>query len=117
MTEWWKDTDLWIQVLIFLGPVITFLLGLAKARLGLPPAIANLVKNKPLMAALNEGVEAADLMKDKSPDEKRKYVLQWASSQIYNLTGDWLPDSTINFLIENLIVRRKAGQKMPRTPG
>lgn len=101
-----KNT-LW-QVIPYILPILSYIIGKKLNKLRVPKPVSVLIDNAEVIEVIIEGIEAAESMKDKTDEEKREYVRTWAKSELYKLLGDWLPDSTINFLIEHALVRRKA---------
>ncbi|GEM_PF-3035819 len=97
------------QVIPYILPLLSYIIGKRKNKLRVPKPISVLLENAEVIAVIVQGIEAAEKMHDKTDDERREYVRAWAKSELYKLLGDWLPDSTINFLIEHALVRRKAG--------
>ena len=95
------------QAAPYLLPVISYVIGKSRNRLRVPKAVGRLIGDGLVLQIIVEGVEAAQAMKGKSDDEKREYVRAWARSELFKVLGEWLPDSTINFLIEHVIVRSK----------
>ena len=102
-----SKTQFW-QLVPYLLPVISYVLGKSRNRLRVPKQIGGLLGNREVIEIVVQGVEAAQSMKGKSDDEKREYVRAWAKSELYKLLGEWIPDSAVNFLIEHTIARRKA---------
>ncbi len=99
--------QLW-QLLPLALPVVSYVIGKQRSKLRVPKSIARLISNNEVVGIIVQGIEIAQVMQDKSDDEKRQYVRSWAKSELYKLIGEWLPDSAVNFLIEHTIVRRKA---------
>lgn len=99
--------QLW-QLLPLALPVVSYVIGKQRSKLRVPKSVARLISNKDVIGVIIQGIEIAQAMQDKSDDEKREYVRSWAKSELYNIIGEWLPDSAVNFLIEHAIVRRKA---------
>lgn len=95
------------QIIPYLLPIISYLIGRSRNRLKVPKPIEALIENPRVIGVIVEGVEAAQTMKGKSDDEKREYVRSWAKSELHKLLGEWLPDSAVNFLIEHVVVRSK----------
>jgi hypothetical protein len=102
-----SKVDYW-HIIPYILPVISYLIGLSRNRLKVPRQIRWLLENPEVMQTIARGVEAAQAMSGKTDEEKREYVRAWAKSELYKLLGEWLPDSAINYLIEHVIVRRKA---------
>lgn len=98
--------DIW-QVIPYILPILSYIIGKKKNTIRVPKPVSILLKNAEAIEVIVRGIEAAEGMKDKSNDEKREHVRAWARSELYRLLGEWLPDSTINFLIEHALVRRK----------
>lgn len=96
------------QFVPYLLPVLSYILGRQRNRLRVPKDIARLISDQEVISIIVQGIETAQAMHGKSDDEKREYVRSWAKSELYKLLGEWLPDSAVNFLIEHVIVRRKA---------
>ena len=103
-----SGNDLW-QVVLYVLPILSYIIGKKRNKIRVPKPIAVLIDNPEVIEVIIEGIEAAESMKDKMDEEKREHVRAWAKSELYKLLGDWLSDSTINFLIEHVLVRRKAG--------
>lgn len=101
-----SKVDIW-QMVPYLLPVISYLIGKSRNRLRVPKQVRWLLENQEVIELIAQGVQAAETMKDKSADEKREYVRAWAKSELYQLLGEWLPDSVVNFLIEHAVVKRK----------
>ena len=101
-------TDIW-QWLIFALPVASYVVGSARNRLKVPKEIRGLLANRDVMDVILRGIEAASEVSGKTDVEKREYVRSWAKTELYRLLGDWLPDSAVNYLIEHVIVKQKAG--------
>ena len=102
-----SKNDFW-QVIPYILPILSYIIGKKRNKLRVPKPVSVLIDNAEVIEVIIEGIEAAESMKDKTDEEKREYVRTWAKSELYKLLGDWLPDSTINFLIEHALVRRKA---------
>jgi hypothetical protein len=102
-----SKNDFW-QVVPYILSILSYIIGKKKNKLRVPKPVALLIDNAEVIEVIIEGIQAAGSMKDKTDEEKREYVRTWAKSELYKLLGDWLPDSTINFLIEHALVRRKA---------
>lgn len=102
-----SKNDIW-QVIPYILPILSYIIGKKRNKLRVPKPVSVLIDNAEVIEVIIEGIEAAESMKDKTDEEKREYVRTWAKSELYKLLGDWLPDSTINFLIEHALVRRKA---------
>ncbi|MDH7481139.1 MAG: hypothetical protein QHH26_04065 [Armatimonadota bacterium] len=98
---------LW-QFLPYILPVISYVIGKQMNRLRVPREVLRLISNPNIVGIITQGVKTAQALHGKSDDEKREYVRSWAKSELYKLLGKWFPDSTINFLIEHVIIRRKA---------
>ena len=96
------------QMVLYLLPVVSYILGKSRNELRVPKQIGQLLKDPEVIDIVIRGIETAQSMKDKSDEEKREYVRSWARSELYKLLGEWIPDSAINFLIEHVIVRRKS---------
>jgi len=95
------------DILPYLLPIFSYLLGKQRSKMGIPKRVAELLRNEAVIRIISEGVEVATAMRDKSDEEKREYVRAWAKSELYATLGEWLPDSVVNFLIENVIIRNK----------
>lgn len=99
--------SLFWQLVPYLLPIISYILGKSRNKLRVPKQISRLLEDPEVIDIITHGVEAAEATAGKSNEEKREYVRAWAKSELYKLLGEWLPDSAINFLIENVIVKRK----------
>ena len=95
------------QLIPYLLPVISYVIGKSKNRLAVPKPVRRLLEDQDAIEIIVQGIEAADAMSGKTDEEKREYVRAWAKSELYRLLGEWLPDSAVNFLIEHTIVQRK----------
>lgn len=100
-------TEIW-QWLIYALPIASYILGITRNRLKVPKDIRALLANRDVMDVIFRGIEAASEVSGKTDVEKREYVRSWAKTELYRLLGDWLPDSAVNYLIEHVIVKRKA---------
>ncbi|MHB1000468.1 MAG: hypothetical protein ACYC27_14610 [Armatimonadota bacterium] len=100
--------DILLTILPYLLPVISYLIGKAVNKIKVPAGIAKLLNNPDVMQIIREGIEAATENAGKSDADKIAYVRDWAKKEIFSRVGPWLPDSTINYLIEHVIVRKKA---------
>lgn len=98
--------DIW-QILPFVLPVISYLIGKARGKFQVPANIQKLLDNQQVMDTIIKGIQTAETMKDMTNEQKREYVRAWAKSELYSLLGEWLPDSAVNFLIEHTIVKQK----------
>ena len=96
------------QLAPYLLPVLSYVIGKSRNKLRVPKPVGKLIGDGQVLQVILQGVEAAQETKGKSDDEKREYVRAWARSELFKLLGEWLPDSTINFLIEHAIVRSKS---------
>ncbi|MHB1459292.1 MAG: hypothetical protein ACYC0V_20470 [Armatimonadota bacterium] len=101
-------TEIW-QWLIYALPIASYALGITRNRLKVPKEIRGLLANRDVMDVIFRGIEAASAVSGKTDVEKREYVRSWAKTELYRLLGDWLPDSAVNYLIEHVIVKKKAG--------
>ncbi len=102
-----SKNNIW-QIIPYILPILSYVFGRKRNKLRVPKPVALLIDNAEVIEVIIEGIEAAESMKDKTDEEKRENVRTWAKSELYKLLGDWLPDSTINFLIEHVLVRQKA---------
>lgn len=101
-----SKNELW-QVIPFILPIISYIIGKRKNAIRVPKPISALLENADAVAVVVQGIEAAETMKDTTSEQKRAYVRAWAKSELQTLLGGRLPESTINFLIEHALVRRK----------
>ncbi|HET6452832.1 MAG TPA: hypothetical protein VFI02_00385 [Armatimonadota bacterium] len=95
------------QLAPYLLPVLSYIIGKSRNKLRVPKPVGKLMGDGQVLQIIVQGVEAAQEMKGKSDEEKREYVRAWARSELFKLLGEWLPDSTLNFLIEHTIVKGK----------
>ncbi len=100
--------DIW-QAAAGLLPLLSYIIGRNRNKLRVPKPISVLVENADVIRVIVQGIEDAEKMRDKSDDEKRAWVRERAKSELCRLMGDRLPDSSINFLIEHALVKRKGG--------
>lgn len=100
--------DFW-DVIPYLLPVISYVIGISRGRLQAPAAVRKLLGNREVIEVILKGVETAQAIKEKTDEEKREFVRAWAKSELFRLLGKWLPDSAVNFLIEHTIVKQKGG--------
>jgi len=100
--------QLW-EVIPYVLPVISYLIGQSRNKLKVPQAVQKLLTNQAVIEVIVKGIEMAQTIKEKTDAEKREFVRAWAKSELYRLLGQWLPDSAVNFLIEHAIVKRKSG--------
>lgn len=98
--------DLW-DVIPYLLPVISYLIGQSRNRLRVPKPVQKLLANQKVIQVITKGIETAQALKGHTDEEKREYVRAWGKSQLYGVVGEWLPDSAVNFLIEHTIVKSK----------
>lgn len=96
------------QLAPYLLPVLSYIIGKSRNKLRVPKPVGKLIEDGQVLQIIIQGIEAAQAMKSKSDEEKKEYVRAWARSELFKLLGEWLPDSTINFLIEHAIVRSKS---------
>ena len=101
-----KADVLWALIGIVLS-IVSYLVGWAKDRWGLPKPIARLLANKEVMDLIADGVGEAAALAGRSDAERQEYVRSWAKTELLLLLGDEVPDSAINFLIERVVVGRK----------
>jgi hypothetical protein len=97
--------DIWHWI-VYLLPVASYFIGIAKVKLQMPKEIRSLLANRDVMDMIYEGIKAAAYTQGKSNDEKREYVRKWAKSELFKLLGRWVPDSVINYLIEHIIATK-----------
>ena len=100
---------LW-QIAPYLLSLLSYVIGLMRNKFRLPGSISRLLGNRVVLDILNQGIEAARAMDGRTDEEKREYVRTWVRAELSRLTGEWLSDSTINYLIEHSIVSRKAAK-------
>lgn len=98
--------DIW-QWAVYLLPIVSYLIGVARSRISLPKGIRALLANREVMELVAQGIAIAASLDGKSDEEKRECVREWAKSELHELLGERLPDSAINYLIEHIIVSRK----------
>jgi hypothetical protein len=98
--------DIW-QVIPYVLPIISYLIGKSKGKLQVPAKIRALMENQQVMDTIIKGIDTAQSMKNMTDEQKREYVRAWGKSELYGVLGEWLPDSAINFLIEHTIAKRK----------
>jgi len=104
-----KDwTEIVLMTLPYILPIVSYLIGRALNVIKVPPAVANLLKDGEVMDLIRQGIAAGNDQTGKTNAEKQAYVREWALGEMRKLTGEWLSDSTINFLIEHAIIRSKA---------
>ncbi len=101
-----SKNDVW-QILPYILPILSYIIGRKKNKLRVPKPISVLLDNAEVIEVIVRGIEEAERMREKTNEEKREYVREWAKTELYKLLGDRLPDSTVNFLIEHALVRRK----------
>ena len=99
--------NLFWQLIPYLLPVLSYIIGKSRNKLRIPGKIEGLLKDQQVIDIVVQGIETVQSVQGKSDEEKREYVRSWAKSELYKLLGEWLPDSAINYLIEHIIVRRK----------
>ena len=97
------------DVIPYLLPVISYVIGASRNKLRVPAAVQKLLGNADVIAVIAKGIETAQAIKGKTDEEKREFVRAWAKSELFRLLGKWLPDSAVNFLIEHTIVKQKGG--------
>jgi len=107
MDSKWDDI-VW-ELLPYILAILTYLFGLAKNKWKMPKAVGALLSDKELMDAIRKGVEDADKLKGKTGAEKQEFVRTWVKSAIQNIPGlSFVSDSSINFLIELVLTKRRA---------
>lgn len=96
------------QLVPYLLPILSYIIGQTRNRLGVPKSIQRLLGDGRVIEIVTEGIENAQKMQGKTDDEKREYVRTRLKSELHDILGEWLPDSAVNFLIEHTVVRLKA---------
>lgn len=95
------------QVIAFILPILSYVIGKKRNLIRVPKPVAALLANRDVMRLIIDGIQAAGSLGQKSNEERREHVAKWARAELYKQLGEWLPDSTINYLIEHAIVKLK----------
>lgn len=100
-------TTLW-QLIPYLLPVISYLLGISLSRAHVPKQVRAFLRDSQVLNLFAEGVRIADGMSGMSDTEKRDYVRGWVCCELKKALGYRPPDSVVNYLIEDSVLRRKS---------
>jgi hypothetical protein len=105
-----KHTD-WVAVaslvLPYILPIISYAIGHSKGRLQIPAKVRAWANNPDVKAVVTKGIATAQSMQNMTDEQKREYVRAWAKSELFGILGEWIPDSSLNWLIEHMIVQQK----------
>ena len=94
----------------YLLPIVSALLSYlfgVKGKIKVPARIKALVNNKTVQEIVRDGVANAETMKGMNNTERQAYARKAIQAAVCAELKEFVPDSALNFLIENIIVKSK----------